>query len=761
MGIWDSVIFEPVFGWPATVVLALLLLLSLWLTATAPGISRRGRSVLLLLRILAVWLLWLAWLRPGFMWTSERETAGAVAVLVDTSQSMALPSGQSDQTRWDEVRRVWESIRTATDLQIGASQIVPYTFDSQARRVPHDDLPELSETLAGPPRGRATDLGGALSAVLQGQTDPPLRAILLVTDGVETVTSPTADATVVARQMAQLDQPLILVGLGPQADASQLRDVAIESLPEHYTAFVKKELPLRFILAAQGVQNQPVDIQLRLRRGNQEPRVVASREVLVAGAKEKQPLEFSVLMPEPGEYLLDVVASVEAVEQIKSNNRATCFITVREGGARILYLEGEPRPEQLFLKRSLNESLDFDVDYVLFPQRDRRAGKWPIRMAAQVPIEQYDAFVIGDLDSSAIDSTSWQQIADRVRRGAGLMATGGYHSFDAGGYGLSPLAPLFPIELSRRRQPFDQPIDPSFHLPGPVRLVPRRPHPITAFAPEPRNSQIWRSLKPLQGMNRLGRVLPNPGVQVLLESEKEEPALVAGTFGEGRVLAFAADTTWQWWLAGNKKEHQQFWRQAMLWLIQRDAVDEGFRLTLARRRWKIDDTPRLTIEWFGGAENKPMPQQMRLSLLRDGKLQHTLGVTSVGEGKLESRITGLNTVGLYQVELEATGADGTKYHAETAFLVEDTLLELERVVPDWPYMANLAAANQGAGGRLVTPDQVDEVLQWLEARQAETKVSVVEKRKLGDSAVDGWFLLTLFCMVMTIEWGLRKRWQLP
>ncbi|RMF37311.1 MAG: hypothetical protein D6753_17905, partial [Planctomycetota bacterium] len=511
---WERITLEPVFGWGAATALAAVLLLSLWLTATVPGVSRRGRSVLLVLRLIAAWLLFLGWLRPGVVSTVERETEGAIAVLMDQSQSMILPSGESDASRWEVQRDVWQSIVAATDLKIGQSTILPFAFDAQLHQVDPSDLPELEALFQRQPGGRRTDAGRALADLQQAQVDPPLRGTILMTDGVQTVIPPEVDAAVVARQMAQLDQPVVVIGVGPQPDKSQLRDVAIEGLPEHYTAFVKKELGVRFVLAAQGVQNQPIDVQLKLKASGEPDRVVGTRKVLASRPKEKLPLDFTVLLPNQGEYLLEVTARIESPEQIESNNQALSFITVREGGARILYLEGEPRAEQLFLKRSLNESLDFDVEYVLFPDRDRRAGKWPVRLGDSIQIDQYDAIVLGDLDSSAVDTNGWQTIANRVRRGVGLMATGGYHAFDAGGYGRTPLAPVFPVALSRRRQPFDQPIDPTFHIEGDIRLIPRRPHPVTTLAKEPENSRIWRSLKPLQGMNRLGRVLPNPGVQV-------------------------------------------------------------------------------------------------------------------------------------------------------------------------------------------------------------------------------------------------------
>ncbi|MCA9133663.1 MAG: hypothetical protein KDA45_10930, partial [Planctomycetales bacterium] len=448
---------EPVFGWYALLPLAVLMLASLWLTLTATGISWGGRLMLVSLRLLAMLVLLLGWLRPALIATSERESAGAIAVLMDRSQSMTLPSDVSDQDRWQVQQDVWSAIVAATDLHIGKTQLVPYFYDAELAPPPSDDLPKLEKSFAKPPSGRLTDLGSALAKIGRLQLDPPLRGVLLMGDAVQTLLPSPTDPTVAARQMAQLDQPILLVGIGPQGEKSQLKDVGLEGMPEHFTAFVNKELKVPLVIHAQGMQNQPIQVELWLRASGKEDQRVASREVLASQPNEKLAIEFNVVVADEGEYLLEAKAKVSAREQTENNNRVTSFITVREGGVRILYLEGQPRFEQKFLRISLDESLDFSVDFRLFPERER--SSWPLDL--EMDLQQYDAFVFGDLDVSALSEASLRAIGNRVRRGAGILFTGGYHSFDAGGYGRSSLAPLFPIELSRQTQAWDAPLDPT------------------------------------------------------------------------------------------------------------------------------------------------------------------------------------------------------------------------------------------------------------------------------------------------------------
>jgi hypothetical protein len=346
-----------------------------------------------------------------------------------------------------------------------------------------------------------------------------------------------------------------------------------------------------------------------------------------------------------------------------------------------------------------------------------------------------------------------------------LLVLGGYHSYDAGGYQASPLAPAIPIEMTRQRQQWDGRIDERFHYTQPIPLTPTRPHPVTSLLPEPENTRLWNSLQPMQGMNRFPAVSSAPGTQTLLAGPDGQPALVAGEFGSGRVLAFAADSTWQWYLSGDelghKKAHQTFWRQALLWLVNREKLQEGFRLTIDSRRQEIDATPKIKVEWQGGSDNKPIPSTLKLTLSRDGDFLRNLDSTAAGTDSREVTLVGLDQPGLYHVTLTAVDDAGTPYTSELAFMVQDGSRELATPAADWRMMANLVSAGEAAGSRQFLPEEVDSLVQVLRERQNAAKVTTIERRRLGDAAWDAWFFFLLFCGLMTAEWTLRKKWQLP
>jgi hypothetical protein len=265
----------------------------------------------------------------------------------------------------------------------------------------------------------------------------------------------------------------------------------------------------------------------------------------------------------------------------------------------------------------------------------------------------------------------------------------------------------------------------------------------------------------MKGMNRLGPTKPGPGIQVLLESPEGEAGLITGQYGRGRVLLFAANSTWRWWLAGQRKVNQQFWRQALLWLIRRDTLTEGFRLELESRRLLIDETPEMTAQWFGGSDSKPMPEDVTINLSRDGQPLQSLTTTRASENMLTAEVLGLSEPGLYRADLVAKEEQGEAYDANIAFIVRDESRELARPDADWQMMKNIVSANQAAGGMQILPDEVQVAIAALRKRQESSKVTTIEKRRLGDEAWDSWLYLLLFSSLLSIEWALRKSWQLP
>ena len=347
---------------------------------------------------------------------------------------------------------------------------------------------------------------------------------------------------------------------------------------------------------------------------------------------------------------------------------------------------------------------------------------------------------------------------------AGLMMLGGYHSLMPGGYQDSLLGQALPWCCYRRQGNSGTNLSTSGCTSWNRSLVPTRPQPIPSLLPEPQNTRLWESLKPMHGMNRFSGLSTAPGTQVLLSSPQGAPALVAGQYGSGRVLAFAADTTWRWYTAGEesgqKRAHQTFWRQAILWLVNREKLQEGFRLSIDSRRQDIDATPGSAPNGTAAAMNRrPHPDQVVVE-------PRAAVPPQPGPGDYRRQCPRgyrqwLDQPGLYS----RTDCQRTRWHhhysAELVFWVQDNSRELAQATADWQMMSNLVAAGAAAGSELFLPEDVGKLITQLRQRQEASQMLITQRRRLGDTAGDSWLYLVLFAGLMSAEWALRKRWQMP
>jgi uncharacterized membrane protein len=392
-----------------------------------------------------------------------------------------------------------------------------------------------------------------------------------------------------------------------------------------------------------------------------------------------------------------------------------------------------------------------------------------------------DVAIIDDVDASGLNAASWRAIAERIRQGSGLMMIGGYHSFGPGGFRDEPLAEVLPVDIGpAQRQGFGEPLRDDVHLPGPVRMQPSAPlgtrHPImqldaSDLTPDRRNLAPWDALPPLDGANRIARGELKPNAQVLAEADdpNRHPLLVAGQSGDGRVLAFAADSTWRWQMGGFGESHRRFWRQCVLWLAKKDEQTEGkVWIRLAGRRVMRGTRADFAI----GAENAQgeliETAQFDITVKTpDGRAEQVQPTRRAVSPKLptESRRDSATWTATFRettkpgdYSIKVTAKDGNEElgTAEARFLVPHHDLELDRPAAEPSLMAQLAEMTKPAGGEALAAEELPELLKELAAKPQELKQEVIAKTTYWDT----WPFFLLFVGLLGVEWFLRKRWGL-
>lgn len=746
--------FEPILeSYLVVVVLAGLLLLLLFVVQPAiRKLVSRQRTALAALRVLLILLLVVAMLRPALVSTQSRPQSATILLLLDESRSMQVEDGAQGQSRWSDQIAALGAARDMLKELAEDFDVRVYSFSDELKPSKFDGG---RIQFAASPEGRETDLGAALDELLRREAGKRLAGVILLSDGAQRVYEPQVDIQQVARDFARLDCPLYTVAFGKPREQSQARDVAIENMRDQYVVFVKNELALRGALRVQGFVNQPLPVRVTVLKPNGEQEMLGPVNVSATQDDALAPFEFKYSPQEPGDYRLTVEAEPQQGELVTDNNSITAYVTALDGGLRVLYLEGNLLgPEQQILRRSLASSTDIQVDYR--PIDPRLKSSWPIDLSADVEQHAYDIYLIGDVDADALGQQNLSRIAADVARGKGLMMIGGLNTFGPGGYQGTPLEEILPIEMGRfERQEFgaDVPVREELHVTGPFRMIPTGPHFITNLGQD-----RWERLTPLAGANRFDSLKPRAMVLARSDSAKQDPLLVGWQYEAGRVLVFAVDSTHLWWRHGQQPAHKRFWRQAMLWLGNKDELSRrDVWIRLQRRRYRPGERIDVTAGAQGDSGDPLTDVTLAADLIGpDGNRQ------PVKLGRQDDNWIGscddVLEAGEYQIEVRATSATEEFGQAAVRFLVQDLDLELSDPAANPDRLRRMSWMTRDSGGRVVVPEQLSDLLREIHERPPQMEIEVESKWRFGDTGWETWPFFVVFVTVLGCEWWLRKKW---
>lgn len=743
---------DPIYGSTWLALLIAVATVALIAGVTPPSDSRSHRRLLILLRSIAALAMLSTVFRPALVRTDNRPADATLVVAADTSRSMTLPDGDGSD-RWSTQRDAWQQLATGLAGLDQSLSIRLIAYDKTARMITEPGPAALDSQA---PEGELTDLAAAALAAIQSAEGSPIAGVVLLGDGTQTAPIQGTGAQRVVETLNSIGVPLWCVPIGPAGGASASRDAAIDALAESYQLFSGNEVSVDFEVHSRGLAGVEIPIRVSWIDADGQTDEVASRRIVPARSGDVQALSIPLTAPPPGTYRLQIEADVQEGELVTVNNRQVAFVEVRDGGGRILFLEGALREEQLRIRKSLGRFLDLDVTYRWIPPDT--VSRWPVDLDDWFRPGRFDVYIVGDLDSAALGERQLEQLAEAVAEGAGLVTLGGRQSYGPGGYADSPLAEVIPIRMdpSLRRAVDAIGSDEEGQLAPPVVIQLARLHPITQLRDDDPGA-IWQQLPPQLGANRFLGPKVAPGVQVLLESPGEDPLLIVGEYGSGRTAALAFDSTYRWWRSGNKDVHRTFWRQLILWLLDReDTSDEKIQVELDARRFDFADPPS-----FRASVQTAAPVSLVADVIDESAAVIEVPVSSDSTVADVAAVSGQLPkldAGFYRLRVRPEDAQSPIAAEEIAFQVVDQSRELARPMADPVYLRQLAQLTAEQGGAAFAPDEIDQLIDTIALRRRQAETPIVEKFRLGDGPLSGWIVFVVFAVALAAEWFLRRRW---
>jgi uncharacterized membrane protein len=713
--------------------LACMVLAYVAYTRTGLHLPAWQRGILVALRAVTLAALAICLLRPVATAPPRPGAQGILALVVDSSRSMAISDADGGQ-RLESARRLARALTADLGREFRVDVF------AAGERLERTTLDRLSAT------ARRSDLDGAVTTVRERYADAPLAGILLVSDGGET--SPPASDSAAGEAV-----PVYTIGVGSPVAG---RDREVRSVTAAPSALDASLVDLTVTLVAHGDRRVP----LRLLQGT---RVVDLRDVDVPADGSPVQQAFTVPVDRTAPAVFKVEVPAVAGELTAGNNVAEVLVPPPGRPRRVLMIEGQPGFEHSFLKRAWHEDPSVTLDAVV--RKGRNDGGQdtyyvqaaPGRTAAltsgfptsRAALFGYDGLVLANLEPDALTRDQQALVADFVgERGGGLLVLGS-RALSAPLSSGSPLSPVLPLDLADRRGLAR--VAGSSDSRYTVALTDEGVrHPLMRLdATGSQVRQRWAALPALAGAAASGG--PRPGASVLALTTAATGAVVplvtVQRFGAGRSMIFGGEASWHWKMMVPAREtaYDVFWRQSLRWLTAEapDPVALAVPPVVA---------PGTTVPIDVTARDDAFAPVTRPSVtltLRSGDGARDLAARPGTDGHAVSTWLA-DRPGLYEIAAEARDGDRVLGAASRYVLVGGIDPELTDPRLNDVTLRRIAAHGGGAYVRAADASS-------LASRVREARASA--RREMRDLWHNAWSLAGIVAL-LAAEWGLRRRWGL-
>lgn len=755
------------------------------------------QGLLIVLRLSLVGMIAILLMEPALSREEERNEERTVAVLVDASASMTLPTRNEVNPKQARSELAAGLLGGGHDSHGGllaelrdGYTLKLYEFGTTARELPRGDsstssfpeaasnnkTPDSKEQAEPSEWAQHTDLAAALRKVSEDTPSEQLSGVILLTDGRDHSRSDVQQAT---KSFAKHSIPVNSIIIGSQQPIRDANIVAIDAPPQIYHG---DSVSVRATMRADQLMGASTTVKFF-----EGDTLLEERPVTFSTDKHRESIVFR---HEPADarihrYRVEL-ANVEG-EETTENNSAERNVWVSNDQIRVLLIEDRPRWEFRYLRNLFagRDKTVFLQAVLLHPDRLAGIPEPPIvRASASRAFDdcdatalpdseaewlKFDTIILGDVEPSQLGEDGVRAIETFVRqKGGSLVVVAGRNAMPHA-YRNSPLADLLPVKLTGPG--FQTAISPE---PGcflsttddglsHVILQQADGNHESALQQLPQLSWWHPDCQARVGATVLAYASNNRAVakpEFSEEQQRQRALMLWQRFGAGKVLQLNFDESWRLRYGIGDRLHHQFWGQIIRWSVNErlsagtDLVRMGTDRTLYHAGDPIVVQARLLDEHRNAITDRPV----KAVLLRGDETIRTIDLVSQPDrpGLLQADIRDLTTPGAYQIELQgdivsqllsADSQDGENVGLEIgveSVTANDELLDL---VADPSIALQLADLTNGL---VVNPEQANSVLDRLGPK------SVYQRKRWTVPLWNLWPVIGAFLGGVSLEWILRR-----
>jgi len=680
---------------------------------------------LLQLAMLAIVLL-LVW-QPSLLLEKLRSGDNVIALMLDTSQSMAY--GTDKQSRVQQAKGIAAS-EPIRELNL-EYKFKNYIFSGDAEEVDNYDM------LPAP--GNETNIGNSILKVLRQASTTSLGAIILLSDGADN------NGTIDQNQLTEISSygvPIHTIGIGREKIPEDI-ELAEVVMPE-------KALPDSTLSARVSIKHDGGGkVRVKVYDGDD---FLAAKEVELDNDDSITTAWIDFKISGTGNRDLHFTVDPLPNERDLQNNTRTRVVDIPEDNYRILYIEGEPRWEYKFMRRALDADKSIHLVSMLrvSPNKFYRQGiETPEELKDGFPTDKeslyaYNALIVGSIEAPIFTPEQQRLIHDFVsERGGSLLMIAGPNGLGDGHWGNSVVGDILPAVLPDTGKTFNR-----SRTPVALTAIGRQSS-ILKFSDDAKeNDKQWRELPDLADYQTLGPL--RPAAVTLLNTTvdgKQVPIFVSQPYGRGHSYILATGGTWRWQMLLPLKDlrHEIFWRQLIRGMVadspkhfELSAEVSGSKILIHAdiRDKKFEPETDISVSAvLSQAASEPVTLELRPSPDQPG----------VYQGEYRPQQPGL-------ISIEAISRTGDKPldNARSSVYNDNGNAENFTLRQNRELLQRLADVT---GGRYWNVNQLGSLPDAIQLSRA--GITEQDIRPLWDAPA----VFLLLILLKTIEWLMRRRWR--
>ncbi len=665
----------------------------------------------------------------------------------------------------DRMTRLELATRMMSDGNVGFLEAIkkdyhlgPYVFSRHIQELPiaEDNSIDAAAASSGDSvEGLYTDFSENLRKAKRAAEGEEIGGIVILSDG---RVNHGDDPLKTARLLGAQGVPLYPIVVG---SAVAPRDIAVVDITSAEFVHLNDRVEPKVLVKAPGFEGQQLTVEIR-----EKGKVVASRKFKVPLGSSRKVVALRFKPEGMGQHNYIVTVPVQEREVFDGNNEKPFTLSVMEKKLKVLIVDGGPRWEYRYLKNVLLRDKRISLKYILFnplatskEERYRGINAFPHKRGA---LFTFDTIILGDVDPKQFTPIDLANLEAFINdRGGTMIMIGGRNHMPAD-YAKTSLASALPII------PAENPDDEKHKPPMDgyvLRITPEaQQSPIFRLSPDEKgNIQTWAELPKMMWHAPVKEVKPGAIVWAYADygdpataddAVEKRPVILSQAYGLGRVFYMGTDGTWRWRYKVADKYFHQFWGQVILWATSGKLPTGTERVKVGSDKFEYIDGENIIVR--GRVLNKDlvsMADAMVSAVLvkrTDDSVvaKTTLDYLERSGGHYEGKFLNVQP-GSYSVKLKVAGTpDAELEKVRTDLEVKSApTRELVDLSANTQFMEDLATRS---GGRCFAIDELGRLpgilnpLRWNLRHNRQTPLW------------NHWLLLVIFCILVTVEWVVRK-----